>query len=246
MATPASWENVTPVYGIRYPKPTAPAMYLPDSFQHTGLDVEAALKQASIPPVTPAPVMVAPTAAARDAYWGVPATDSERTALQNRGATTIRTDKGWTERYFAAASAPVPGWYPVDRGPIVHAENTAAQTINNAWASLSTSLPTADTARSIGYTPAAATIQVAGLYRVGVGVRFTLTPGTSAVQVTRNSSAPDTNVIAYDLRSATSSASPSDRKIVRCAVGDLFRAFAYANLSAPVMLSWFDIEWVGP
>ena len=44
MATPpATWENATPVFGIRYPKPNAPAKYLPDMFQHTGLDVEQAL-----------------------------------------------------------------------------------------------------------------------------------------------------------------------------------------------------------
>lgn len=125
MATPEPWENTTPVYGIRYPKPTAPAQYLPSMFEHTGLDVEAALQTASIPPVTPAPVMVAATAAARDAYWTVPANETERLALQARGATTIRTDVGWTERYFATygpantAGAVPAGWYPVTGGPAI-------------------------------------------------------------------------------------------------------------------------------
>lgn len=113
MATPEPWENATPIYGIRYPKPTAPAYQLPTSFQHTGLDVEAALSAASFPPVQSAAIMVAPTQAARDSYWGIPANTSEQLALQNRGATTLRTDLGITERYFAAAPPlrPVAGWY---------------------------------------------------------------------------------------------------------------------------------------
>lgn len=43
MATPESWENATPVFGIRYPKPTAPAQKLPDAFTHIGVDLESAL-----------------------------------------------------------------------------------------------------------------------------------------------------------------------------------------------------------
>lgn len=119
--TPASWELATPVYGIRYPKPTAPAVYLPDMFQHTGLDVEAALQAAQIPPTVPAAVIVAASSAARDSYWGIPGTDPDRLTLQNRGATTIRTDLGYSERFYAAYSASNqggrtegPGWYPVD------------------------------------------------------------------------------------------------------------------------------------
>jgi hypothetical protein len=119
MATPETWENATPIYGIRYPKPTAPAMYLPTSFERTGLDVEAALQAASIPPAQPAPVMVAATLAARDAYWGVPANVTEQRALHNRGALTIRTDLGYTQIYLAAKAADFPGgtggtagWYP--------------------------------------------------------------------------------------------------------------------------------------
>jgi hypothetical protein len=53
MATPpASWELATPVYGIRYPKPTAPARYLPDAFGHIGADLESALLADAFPPNT--------------------------------------------------------------------------------------------------------------------------------------------------------------------------------------------------
>lgn len=40
---PESWEYATPVFGIRYPKPSAPAKYLPDAFGHIGTDLETAL-----------------------------------------------------------------------------------------------------------------------------------------------------------------------------------------------------------
>lgn len=40
---PESWELATPVFGIRYPRPTAPARKLPDAFQHIGVDLESAL-----------------------------------------------------------------------------------------------------------------------------------------------------------------------------------------------------------
>lgn len=49
MATPESWENVTPNWGIRYPKPNAPAQKLPDAFQHMGVDLDDALTRGSLP-----------------------------------------------------------------------------------------------------------------------------------------------------------------------------------------------------
>lgn len=49
MATPESWENVTPNWGIRYPKPNAPAQKLPDAFQHMGTDLDDALTRGSLP-----------------------------------------------------------------------------------------------------------------------------------------------------------------------------------------------------
>lgn len=130
MPAPASWENATPIYGIRYPKPTAPAMYLPDAFAHIGADLEQALRTADIPAVTPAPVMVAPSAAARDAYWGVPATADDQLALQNRGATTIRTDLGTTQRYYATATRPTAGWWSE---PTAAAARDRAMSVTNSF-----------------------------------------------------------------------------------------------------------------
>lgn len=40
---PETWELATPVFGVRYPKPDAPAVKLPDAFSHIGIDLENAL-----------------------------------------------------------------------------------------------------------------------------------------------------------------------------------------------------------
>jgi hypothetical protein len=64
---------------------------------------------------------VASSSSARDIYWGVPSTLTQRLALQNSGATTIRTDTGWSEKYYATYDASTnpggatpAGWYPVE------------------------------------------------------------------------------------------------------------------------------------
>lgn len=50
---PADWENITPIHGIRYPKPTAPARQLPAAFEHIASDLDAL---AYVPGGGPAPV----------------------------------------------------------------------------------------------------------------------------------------------------------------------------------------------
>lgn len=68
-----------------------------------------------------AAIYVAASSAARDAHFGTPANATARLALQNAGALCIRTDKGWTEQYFAnttdGGSNPggvtTAGWYPL-------------------------------------------------------------------------------------------------------------------------------------
>lgn len=80
MATPASWENVTPVFGIRWPKPTAPAKNLPDMFGHGFTDVEAALLAAG--QVPPSMTYVTGTKAQRQA------------ATPTRNVVWVETDTG--------------------------------------------------------------------------------------------------------------------------------------------------------
>ena len=81
---------------------------------------------------------VAASGAARDSYFGVPATAAARVALQNRGARCTRTDKGYIEQYFAGKNDPTtsanpggklaPGWYCVTT---IHAEYTFSVSIPN-------------------------------------------------------------------------------------------------------------------
>ena len=127
--------GTTPAYGIRYPDGSTKAVNLGAELGQMATDVERALAAASLQPVTPAPMMVAQTAAARDAYWGVPGNETARRVLQGLGAQTVRPDKGWTEQYFATydattnpGGAAAAGWYPVSgRLPRVTLAKTSAQ-----------------------------------------------------------------------------------------------------------------------
>jgi hypothetical protein len=116
--------GVTPIYHIRYPDDGTKLNNLGPELGDMGASIEAALQAASIPPVTNPQIVAAGSAAARDAYWGVPATEAARLALQNKGAQTVRTDKGWTEQYLATydasanpQGATTAGWYVVSGRP---------------------------------------------------------------------------------------------------------------------------------
>lgn len=93
---PASWELATPVFGIRYPKPTAPAQYLPDAFNHIGTDLEAALVADGATP---------PTLNYRTG------TKAERlAAAPTRDLVWVETDTGAS--YIGTGTA----WLPMSRG----------------------------------------------------------------------------------------------------------------------------------
>lgn len=118
---PEAWENSIPPYGIRAAKPTAQALKIPIALDRIARDVSTALEEFGLPPVVSSHSIVAASAAARDAHWGVPANAAERLALQSLGATTLRTDTGTEERYFASLTdgganpggRPVAGWEEV-------------------------------------------------------------------------------------------------------------------------------------
>lgn len=116
--------GITPVYGIRYPDSTTKLKELGGELAQMGSDFERAMQTAGIPPVSNPQIVTAPSAAARDAYWGTPTTEAARLALQAKGAQTVRTDKGWTEQYFATFNASTnpqgtttPGWFVVSGRP---------------------------------------------------------------------------------------------------------------------------------
>lgn len=99
---PAADQNATPIYGIRYPKTSSKAMNLGLDFADLATDMETVLANAAMPAVITNTPVVAASASARDAHWGVPTTATQRLALQALGAETIRTDTGIDERYYAA------------------------------------------------------------------------------------------------------------------------------------------------
>jgi len=112
--------GITPQFGIRYPNGTTKANELGAALGLMGDDIERALLAAQVQPVTNQARIVAPSAAARDSYFGVPATEAARLTLQASGAETVRTDTGRTERYYATYNAgtnpqgaPIAGWWPV-------------------------------------------------------------------------------------------------------------------------------------
>ncbi len=110
----------TPSWNIPYPDSSTLAADLPARFKDMAVGFDTALTTAALKPVTNPQHVVAASAAARDAYWGTPATEQARLALQAKGAITTRTDTGCVERYFAtynaisnpAGTTPA-GWYPV-------------------------------------------------------------------------------------------------------------------------------------
>lgn len=153
----------TPTLAIRYPDGSTKANQLAAALQAQALDTEAAILAAGIPPVQPMSIVVAATQAARDSAWGIPATEAERIALQNLGATTVRRDKGWTERYYATynsvsnpAGASVAGWYQIDGGTLKGAVNAAGDT---GWVKFGTAgaIPFATGWSAFNYTDAVAT-----------------------------------------------------------------------------------------
>lgn len=99
---PGTDETATAVYGIRKPNSLQKAKWIGRAIGRIADDVESALQFFGLPPVVGAGTIVAASSGARDAHWGTPANATQRLALQALGATTIRTDKGWSERYYAA------------------------------------------------------------------------------------------------------------------------------------------------
>lgn len=95
-------------------------------------------------------IYVTNSAATRNTFWGAVGTGPQRLALHNKGAMTVRTDRSYTEQYFATVADGVPanaavavaGWYPlVGRMPICDMSMLAKSIPNNALSILGTTSP---------------------------------------------------------------------------------------------------------
>jgi hypothetical protein len=123
---PEADELAVAPYGIRYPRPGSKAFKLATRFQRIAEDVSSALAIFGLPTVVTGTPVVALSQGGRDAHWGIPTNATQRRALQDRGALTIRADLGTTERYFAGLTDgganpgghTLAGWYSDDTGPL--------------------------------------------------------------------------------------------------------------------------------
>lgn len=251
--------GTTPIYGIRYPEPTTKAYLLPESFQNLALDTEGALSAAAIPPAVPAPVMVAATAAARDLYWGIPANNTQRQTLQNKGATTIRTDLGYTEQYYNLYNAStnpggalVSGWSPISGtaiGAKLSRNSTAFSLANSAYTQL-TSVGFSTIVARGGVTVTTGsdtriTIPTPGLYRISAFL-YASGAGQRILAVTKNAAAPEGvgDIVRFQ--------PPVVSLFEPLLAGDILRFFGYqdsgASLPLPVggALNQLMVDYMGP
>lgn len=203
-------------------------------------------------------VYVANSSAARDAYWGVPTTGSTQLALQNLGATTIRTDLGRTEQYLANYSggnlggAKTQGWYPLSGNiPVFLAPVTGAQSIpNGAWVQLTTALGTPTVNRGFtSWTSSALTIAIEGVYRVTVTASFGTT-SSMGVTVNLNSTSLGTNTTWLGYSQSTAN-SETYSGIVALTAGDVLR-FGVSQISGAAIVTQnnygnrVNVEWISP
>lgn len=123
-------------------------------------------------------VFVAASAAARNTHWGTPTTGSTQLALQNLGATTIRTDTGVVERYFATynvttnpGGTAAPGWYPIDGSATFFGSCTRSAATGTNYLMGASGYAFTESTDTLGWhsptvNPERVTPNVAGLYRV--------------------------------------------------------------------------------
>lgn len=240
---PGADEDATPIYGIRKPKASRKAMYIHQSIARIGDDVEAALQAFGLPPVAPSGSVVAFNDAARDAHWGTPANATARRTLQDLGATTVRPDKGWTERYYAgltdgganAGGAVVAGWYPISGslpfGSLKRSPNPWSFP-NNSQAVLGDLVTDVQAGVTVGSTLGRMTIVTPGLYEVGCGVIFLVNPsGARLLFINKNSTSYNVNPLSAASLPGSASAQTGiqAKAIVPLVAGDVVRFFAYQN-----------------
>lgn len=146
-------------------------------------------------------VFVAASAAARNTHWGTPTTGSTQLALQNLGATTIRTDLGIVERYFAAWNVSTnpagagggAGWYPIDGSATFFGTCTRSAVSGTVYSMGASGYSFTEQTDTLGWhnpstNPDRVTPNVAGVYRVTASSQTAANvTGNRRVQISRNS-----------------------------------------------------------
>lgn len=178
--------------------------------------------------------VVAASSTARDTYWGTPTTTATQRALQDRGAHTIRTDLGWTERYYATwngstnpGGAAVAGWYPVaGKMPYVVARRAATQALTTTasavtWDAIDESFFVTWSASQ----PTRLTATVAGEYEVNAFANIGSTGWASAyVRVNGSTTLPT-----YNATNQSGAAQVGFVQRVKLAANDYIELMAVTN-----------------
>ncbi|MFJ3393997.1 hypothetical protein [Leifsonia aquatica] len=249
--------GTTPVFGIPYPDGTTKAYKLGQELRDMGLGMEAALVAAGIPAVTNPDRIVASSDLARNTHFGTPTTDADRLALQRRGAECVRTDKGWTERFFGPYNATtnpsgvnLSGWYPVDGQLPAGKSIGGAGSANTVPSGVATVLSNSALAGTWGgsrqrgglaFDAAAGTwtVPYTGLYTISAGFGLaTSTAGGRQVVVNRNSTDFGQNRLAWSNNPGNAFAAIS-RQVLLVA-GDVLRAFAFHDAGGPLTVRFGD------
>lgn len=209
------------------------------------------------------PQLIAASDAARDAYWGTPATGPAQLALQARGAETIRTDKGWTERYYGLynsgtnpGGAPVAGWYPVSgKLPKARITKTVAQNTSGAPGTFTALLFDAETYDDAGlHSTVALTSRITipagvrGLANMNASVRLNTTTGTLSVQFAKNGVLLG-DTAKYDLGNATLLPLVGFTSDIEVVPGDYLEVHMSSNTATvPVVVGncFFEFTLIGP
>lgn len=120
---------------------------------------------------------VASSSSVRDSYFGVPADETQRLALQNSGVQCFRSDKGWTEQYLATynsstnpGGATPAGWYPFQgvkpAARLIRPANQSTSGTSGTATKIEFNSVVFDTANLSGPNTYSLTAPVAGIYHV--------------------------------------------------------------------------------
>jgi hypothetical protein len=250
--------GTTPIYGIRFPNSTTKVKDLGAELGVMGGDIEAALQAAGISPVVSGQVISAKTDAARDTYFGKPTTEAERLALQIQGPVVVRTDKGWTEQYYATYNAATnpqgatpAGWYPVSgQLPIGVLAGGSDQSIPNAVSAMTpptTLLPVQSLVNMTGQA-AVLTAPIAGLYRATANITW-LNNATGARLIYFRDQAGAVRFSYSAGGYATAQGTTGTTVYLKLVAGNTLSPVLYQNsgaaLNAIALGSQFALEYVG-
>lgn len=165
--------------------------------------------------------------------------EQERDALfpsPVQGNAVFRLDLGYEERYFGVYNATSnpgglvsAGWYPPSK--MFQVQRANAQTLNAGWNFINSAWGGPAVNHLGSFASGGLTIARPGWYDITFGVHLSNATNPGAVQITKNSGAPDTaNTLASDLINASTTALRTTTRAL-LASGDVIRGLVYTLTS---------------